>query len=93
MQAIAKDPNYAPPYAGLAQSYSVLTCLGYLRGKEARNKVAATAAKALALDNSLAEAHAALGTAKGFLDYDWGGGEKEFLRAIELNPSYATAHD
>jgi TolB-like protein/DNA-binding winged helix-turn-helix (wHTH) protein/Tfp pilus assembly protein PilF len=91
-QAIAKDPNYAQPYAGLAESYIPLTYFGYLRGTEARAKVAATAARALELDDSLAEAHTALGSAKSFYDYKWEAAEKEFLRAIELNPSYATAH-
>src|SRR5215472_10472652 len=91
-QAIAKDPNYAQPYAGLAESYIPLTYFGYLRGTEARAKVAATAARALELDDSLAEAHTALGSAKSFYDYNWEAAEKEFLRAIELNPSYATAH-
>ncbi|HYL13744.1 MAG TPA: winged helix-turn-helix domain-containing protein [Terriglobales bacterium] len=91
-QAIAKDPDYAPPYAGLASSYVPLTYYGYLRGTDTRSKVAATLAKALELDDSLAEAHAVLGTAKIFYDYDWEGAEKEFLRAIELNPSYSQAH-
>jgi len=91
-QAIAIDPNYALPYAGIAQSYIPLTYLGYVRGEEVRSKVAAALAKALELDDSLAEAHTALGSAKHFYEYDWAGAEREFKRAIELNPNYATAH-
>jgi TolB-like protein/DNA-binding winged helix-turn-helix (wHTH) protein/Flp pilus assembly protein TadD len=91
-QAIAIDPNYALPYAGLAQCYVPLTYFGYLRGTEARAKVAAALERALELDDSLAEAHTALGSAKSYYDYDWAGAEKEFRRAIELNPNYATAH-
>ena len=57
----------------------------YPRAKEA-------ALKALELDDTLAEAHSSLGYIKSFYDWDWSGGEKEFQRAIELNPSYASAH-
>jgi TolB-like protein/DNA-binding winged helix-turn-helix (wHTH) protein/Tfp pilus assembly protein PilF len=91
-RAIAADPGYAPPYAGLAQSYVPLSYFGYLRGTDARPKVIAAAGKALELDESLAEAHTTLGSAKSFYDYDWEGAEKEFRRAIELNPNYATAY-
>jgi TolB-like protein/Flp pilus assembly protein TadD len=91
-QAIAIDPNYALPYAGVAQSYIPLTYLGYVRGEDVRSKVAAALAKALELDDSLAEAHTALGSEKHFYEYDWAGAEREFKRAIELNPNYATAH-
>lgn len=90
--AIAIDPNYALPYAALAESYIPLSYFGYMRGTDARVKVTAAAEKALELDDSLAEAHTALGSAKSFYDYDWEGAEKEFRRAIELNPNYATAH-
>lgn len=91
-QAIAVDSSYAPPYAGIAQCYIPLTYLGYVRGTEARSKVFDSAGKALELDPLLAEAHTALASAKHFYDYDWEGAEKEFRRAIELNPNYATAH-
>jgi len=90
-RSIAADPSYAPPYAGLAQSYVPLSYFGYLRGTDARPKVIAAIGKALELDESLAEAHTALGAAKSFYDRDWRGAEKEFRRAIELNPNYATA--
>jgi serine/threonine protein kinase/Flp pilus assembly protein TadD len=91
-QAIIIDPNYARPYAGIAQSYIPLTYLGYVRGNDVRSKVATALTKALELDDSLAEAHTALGSAKHFYEYDWAGAEREFNRAIELNPNYATAH-
>ena len=91
-RAIAKDPNYAPPYAGIAQCYIPLTYFGYVRGNDVRSQVTAALTKALELDSSLAEAHTALGSAKHFYEYDWAGAEREFNRAIELNPNYATAH-
>ena len=89
-QSIAVDPNYALPYAGIAQAYIPLTYFGEVRGTEARGKVMEAVTKALALDDSLAAAHTALGSAKSFYDYDWEGAEREFLRAIALDPNYAT---
>lgn len=89
-QAIAADPNYALPYAGIAEAYIPLTYFGEVRGTEARSRVMTALTKALELDDSLAEAHTALGSAKSFYDYDWNGAEKEFRRAISLNPNYAT---
>jgi len=91
-QAIVIDPSYALPYSGIAQSYIPLTYLGYVRGNDVRAKVASAVTKALELDDSLAEAHTALGSAKHFYEYDWAGAEREFKRAIVLNPNYATAH-
>jgi len=91
-QAIILDPNYALPYAGIAQSYIPLTYFGYVRGDDVRSMVATALTRALELDDSLAEAHTALGSAKHFYEYDWAGAEREFRRAIELNPNYATAH-
>ena len=63
-----------------------------MRGTDAHAKVAAALRKALELDDSLAEAHTASGSAKSYYEYDWEAAEKEFQRAIELNPGYATAH-
>jgi TolB-like protein/DNA-binding winged helix-turn-helix (wHTH) protein/Tfp pilus assembly protein PilF len=91
-QAIAKDPGYAPAYAGIAQCYIPLTYFGYVRGNDVRSQVVAALTKALELDSSLAEAHTALGSANQFYEYDWAAAEREFNRAIELNPNYATAH-
>jgi TolB-like protein/DNA-binding winged helix-turn-helix (wHTH) protein/Tfp pilus assembly protein PilF len=91
-QAIALDPNYALAYSGVADCYPPLAYLGYVPPNEALSRAKAAAAKALEIDESLAEAHAALGAEKMFQEWDWIGSEKEFKRAIELNPGYATAH-
>ena len=92
-QAIDADPPYALAYAGLADCYIVLGApLNVLPPKEAFSKAKAAATKALAIDDSLAEAHAALGVVKQRFDWDPEGAAQEFRRAIELNPAYATAH-
>lgn len=90
-RAIDKDPTYALAYAGLADSYIVLVQYSDLPFKEAHAKAKAAALRALELDDTLAEAHTSL-AAVG--DEEWGliGAEKEFKRAIELNPNYPTAH-
>ncbi|MGB2888579.1 MAG: tetratricopeptide repeat protein, partial [Candidatus Acidiferrales bacterium] len=91
-QAIAKDPTYALAYAGLADSYSVLSDYGFVAPKEGYPRAKEAALKALQLDETLAEAHTSLASVKTSYDWDWSGGEREFQRAIALNPSYATAH-
>ena len=91
-QAIQKDPNYALAYAGLADCYSGLAAFGFLPPKETFPRAKDAALKALEIDDTLAEAHASLGYIKTFYDWDWSGGEGEFQRAVELNPSYASAH-
>ena len=92
-QAIDKDPGYAPAYAGLADSYS---SLGggwlYLSPSDSFPKSKAAATKALELDDTLAEAHAALAYAVFFADWDWSTAERELKRAIELNPNSALSH-
>jgi len=88
-QAIDKDPNYALAYAGLADAYHEL--YGH-PPREVMPKSKAAAMKALELDEYVAEAHAALGWVKWAYEWDWPGAEKEFQRAIELNPNYAIAH-
>jgi tetratricopeptide (TPR) repeat protein len=90
-QAIAKDPGYAPAYAGLADSYIILAG-GTLPPREAMPKAKEAIMKSLAIDDTLAESHTALAMVKWHFDRDWLGAEKEFKRAIELNPNYATAH-
>ena len=91
-QAIDKDPAYALAYAGLADSYSGLGGDWlYLPPTDSFPKAKAAATKALELDDTLAEAHAALAYGKLF-DWDWAGGEREFKRAIELNPNSALSH-
>jgi tetratricopeptide (TPR) repeat protein len=91
-QAIAEDPTYAPAFTGLADSYalhvdyrSVAVAEGFARAKE-------FARKALALDDTLSEAHASLAWSLFIYDWDWEGAEREYRRAIELDPAYASAH-
>lgn len=91
-QAIKIDPNYALAYAGLADSYALLDDWGDTAPRDSFPKARAAAEKAIAIDDSLAEAHASLGLVREAYDWDWAGAEKEFKRAIELNPNYATAH-
>jgi len=91
-QAVQKDPGYALSYAGLADSYSLLGDAGYLPPAEAWPKAKTAAMQALNLDDSLGEAHTSLGLVKEHFEWDWAGAEKEFKRAIELNPNLATAH-
>jgi serine/threonine protein kinase/tetratricopeptide (TPR) repeat protein len=91
-QAIAKDPAYALAYSGLADGYSQLALIGFVSPKEAFPKAKEAAQKAVELDDSLAEAHTSLAFIKTNYEWDWSGAEREFQRAIELNPSYATAH-
>ncbi|MEE9170979.1 MAG: protein kinase [bacterium] len=89
-QAIARDPNYALAYTGLASAYSALSN-DFVAPHETMPKVRQAAIKALDLDETLAEAHIALGLVKFFYERDWPTSEKEFQRAIELNPSSAEA--
>jgi len=89
--AIAKDSHDALSYAGLAGAYRGLSSL-YMAPLEAMPKAKAAAVKALELDETLAESHASLGVLKLFYDWDWPGAEKEFRRALELNPSLVEAH-
>jgi serine/threonine protein kinase/tetratricopeptide (TPR) repeat protein len=91
-QAIEKDPRNALAYAGLADCYTDLGTYAYLPGKEVFPKAKAAALKALEIDDSLAEAHSALGYAKFAYDWDWSGAEVELKRAIELNPNSVNVH-
>jgi eukaryotic-like serine/threonine-protein kinase len=90
-KAIAKDPNYAAAYAGLAHSYAWLGFFGVLPVKEAVQKANEAANKAVQLDTSNAAAHSALGYAAMFA-WDWPTAERELRRALELNPSFPQAH-
>jgi TolB-like protein/Flp pilus assembly protein TadD len=93
-QAINEDPNFARAYSGLADSYMLLGISEYI-GLEPRDAIAKgkeAANRAIALDDSLAEAHASLGFMAYNYDFDWVNAEKQFRRAIELNPNYPTAH-
>jgi TolB-like protein/Flp pilus assembly protein TadD/predicted Ser/Thr protein kinase len=90
-QSIEKDPNYALAYAGLADCYVV--AVNPSPPKEKMPKAKAAATKALQLDDTLAEAHTSLAAVLSKYDWDWPGAEKEFKRAMELNPRYAEAHE
>jgi len=93
-QAIDLDPGYSLAYVGLADSYNFLGAFGIalLPPGEAMPKAKAAASKALEIDNSLAEAHTSLAFISLYYDWDWSVAEREFQRAIELNPNYAPAH-
>lgn len=91
-EAIKLDPNYALAYAGLADSYIILGFYGVLAPAEVMPKVKVAAKKALAIDDTLAEARISLAYAKGAYDWNWKGAEREYKRAIKLNANYATAH-
>jgi TolB-like protein/Tfp pilus assembly protein PilF len=91
-QARGIDPNYGLAYAGLADSYQILVFHGGLSPKDYVPKARAAAERAIAIDDGLAEAHTALAYVRFYYDWDWAGAEREFKRAIELNPNYATAH-
>jgi serine/threonine-protein kinase len=91
-KAIEKDPNYAPAHAGLADIYNLLSLFTASAPKEVYPKAKAAAMRALELDETLPEAHTALGWVKMQFDWDWSGAEKEYKRAVELNPGSSYAH-
>jgi serine/threonine protein kinase/tetratricopeptide (TPR) repeat protein len=94
-QAIEKDPNFALAYAGLADSYDLLGAPdagGSMPPNEAMPKAKAAALKAMEIDEKLAEPHVSLAHVKYYYDRDWAAAEREFKRAIELNPNYPQAH-
>ena len=91
-QAIALDPNYALAYAGLGDSYALLSTFGFMPPTEGVPKAREFANRALSLDGSMAEPHTTLAYLSVTYDYDFAAAEPEFKRAIELNPNYATAH-
>jgi TolB-like protein/tRNA A-37 threonylcarbamoyl transferase component Bud32 len=89
--ALEKDPEYAPAYAGVSRAWAALQQQGLMSSAEATPKQKAAALKALELDNTLAEVHYMLAGINIWTDWDWPGGDREFRRAIELNPNYAEA--
>jgi TolB-like protein/Tfp pilus assembly protein PilF len=91
-QSISKDSNNARAYAGLADSYTLLTSYSGAPPTELMPKARAAALKALELDESLSEAHTSLALIVENYDWDWQTAEKEYRRAIELNPNNVTAH-
>src|ERR1700680_1606857 len=90
-QAIAADPNYALAYSGLAYYYHVADDW-FLSPKDSMPEAKEASQKALALDDSLPQAHSELGEVYDFYEFKWADAENEFRRAIELNPDYALAH-
>jgi len=91
-QSIVKDPACATAYAGLADAVAIQGLWGLLPPEEGCGRARGLALRALELDNSLAEAHASLAWATAQYDYDFNFAEREFERAIDLNPRYATGH-
>jgi adenylate cyclase len=90
-QALEKDSNYALAYAGLADSYTILGDYNILPPKTTYPKAIEAATRALEIDNQLAEAHTSLAYAQMHYTWDWSGAEKEFKKAITLNPNYSLA--
>ncbi|MFY9910521.1 MAG: winged helix-turn-helix domain-containing protein [Candidatus Sulfotelmatobacter sp.] len=91
-QAVAKDPGYAPAYAGLADSYAIMSSYGFVAPSQYMPLAKAAALKAVQLDDLLAEAHTSLALIAENYDWDWQTAENEYRRAIQLNSNYATAH-
>ncbi len=91
-RAIQTDSSYAQAYAGLADVYSLMGGYFILPPREAAEKCRVTVRKALALDESMAEAHTTLAALYDNFEWDWANAEREYKRALELNPNYATAH-
>ncbi len=92
LQAIAIDPNYSSAYAGLADTYMLLGLFAMMSRSEAAYQAKNAAQKALELDENLAEAHTSMGVILEIFDWDWLGAEREFHRAIALNPNHFDAH-
>lgn len=91
-ESVKKDPNYARAYAGLADTYVLMSGYGGFPPKDLMGKGRAAAEKAVELDDTLAEAHTARAVVAQDFDWDWKTAETEYRRAIALNPNYATAH-
>jgi DNA-binding winged helix-turn-helix (wHTH) protein/Flp pilus assembly protein TadD/TolB-like protein len=91
-QAIDADPNYAPAYAGLADSYALLASFSVEPGSRANADARSAALSAIQLDATLAEPHASLGMIYFFTDWNLPVAEQEFQRTLRLNPNYAMAH-
>jgi len=91
-RAIEKDPNFALAYADIALAYFTLSITGHVPPREAFPLVKDAATKALTIDPLLADAYVYLGVTKFFYDWDWPGAERDFKRAIELNPNSPQAH-
>ena len=91
-QSVEKDPNYALAYSGLAESYELFPSYSVALPQASMPKAKAAAVRAIEIDDTLAEAHCALGIYLSTFSWNQPAAEREFRRAIELNPNYATAH-
>jgi tetratricopeptide (TPR) repeat protein len=91
-QAIEHDPGYALAWAGLADSFLLLGLYSWMPPAEAYPRAREAASRAIELEETLAEPHTSLAYLKTVHEWDWPGAEREFRRAIELNPEYGTAH-
>jgi TolB-like protein/DNA-binding winged helix-turn-helix (wHTH) protein/Tfp pilus assembly protein PilF len=91
-QAIALDRNYAPAHAALARTYSLTPVVGAMTAMESMPKAREAAQRAISLDPSLAAGHSTLGFVLAHYDFDWPAAEREYLRALDLNPNDAYAH-
>jgi adenylate cyclase len=91
-EAIAKDASFAAAYAGLSDCLTGLSTFGFVAPAEVSGRAKELAHRAVELDPSLAEARASVGWVKLWFDFDFRGAEREFERALELNPRYPTAH-
>ncbi|MFL5619813.1 MAG: BTAD domain-containing putative transcriptional regulator [Gemmatimonadaceae bacterium] len=92
-KALDADPTFALAYAGLGDAYVQLGYGSLLRPDDAFPKARAAAERALQLDSTLAEPHATLGYVKLYYEWNWSGAEREFRRALALDPAYATGHE
>jgi tetratricopeptide (TPR) repeat protein len=91
-QAVEKDPNYAQAYAGLADAYTFMSVSGYVAPLQVWQSAKSAAMQSVKIDDTLPEGHISLALIRENFDWDWAGAEKEFKRAIELNPNSAEAH-
>jgi TolB-like protein len=91
-QAIEKDPGYALPHVGIADTFGLLGCYSYMPPHQAYPRAKAAAKKALEIDPEMAEVYPSLGWIAMFYDWDWPAAEKHFLKAIQMKPDYPPAH-
>ena len=91
-KALVEDPQFSLAHSGLADTWGLLAHYGVLGPGDVWSRAASSAASAVMLDSHSAEAHTSLAHVRATQDWDWAGAEREFLRAIQLNPRYPTAH-